>query len=36
MFDSDVAIAFYAGVVEYITNEQNVQAPKWVYKKDLL
>ena len=24
MFDSDVANAFYAGVVEYITNEQNV------------
>jgi len=34
MFDSDIANAFYAGVVEYISNEQNVQAPKWVYNKE--
>ena len=32
-FESDIANAYYAGVVELVTKEQNVRTPKWVYRK---
>ena len=32
-YKSIVANAYYAGVIEFITREQGIKTPSWVYKK---
>jgi hypothetical protein len=32
-YKSIIANAYYAGVIEFITNEQGIKTPNWVFKK---
>ena len=32
-YENETANAYYAGVVEFLTREQGIKTPKWVYDK---